>query len=338
MNSVRIIKLSDSSNKLLAPNMAQDKMFHVWLDYSLIKEDVRYMFFDPDSGREYTVNIRMGSSEWLYSVELGLDNGEPDGWYQDLTPFLRGSYCHEDLPILKIDVIRILSERFPAVSGWNEDVPLSTDTPVRVHYNSPFYPEEFFNCFDYDLAKGDAPFELYTLGDLRLLRRAPCFQQRVAIIGSRKPDEHGLDVAYRLGQYHSSEIVVSGLALGIDTAAHRGCLDGGGRTVAVVGTGLDRVHPKENVNLQADIIAHGGLIVSEQPSGTKANPRTLIARTRIQMAMADKVIVVQCERESGTMHAVEFARRFRRPIFALDCDWSGNRYLIDNKIAKSFKI
>lgn len=145
-------------------------------------------------------------------------------------------------------------------------------------------------------------------------------------------------MAYRLGKYHSSEIVVSGLALGIDTAAHRGCLDGGGRTVTVVGTGLDRVHPKKNARLQADIIAHGGLIVSEQPPGTKATPRTLIARTRLQMAMASKVIVVECERKSGTMHAVEFARRFRRPIFALDCDWSGNRYLIDNNIAKSFKI
>lgn len=318
--------------------MSQTKKYHVWHEYGLAREDVRYMLFDPTSGREYTVSIRMSSSEWLYSVELGYDNGEPDGWYQDLTPFLRGSYFHEDLPILKIDVIRILWERFPAVSGWNDDVPLSKDTPVRIHYNSPFYPEEFFRCFDYDLTKGDAPFELYMLGDLRLLRRAPGFQQRVAIIGSRKPDEHGLDVAYRLGKYHSSEIVVSGLALGIDTAAHRGCLDGGGRTVAVVGTGLDRVHPKENADLQSDIIAHGGLIVSEQPPGTKASPRTLIARTRLQMAMADKVIVVECERESGTMHAVEFGRRFRRPIFALDCDWSGNRYLIDNNIAKPFKI
>lgn len=318
--------------------ISQTNTYHVWQDFSMAQEDVRYTFYDPASGREYTVNVRMDSSEWLYSVELSYDNGEPDGWYQDLTPFLRGSYCHEDLPILKIDVIRILSERFPVVSGWNDDVPLSTDTQVRVHYNSPYYPEEFFNCFDYDLTKGDAPFELYTLGDLRLLRRAPGFQQRVAIIGSRKPDEQGLDVAYRLGMYHSSEIVVSGLALGIDTAAHRGCLDGGGRTVAVVGTGLDRIHPKESAGLQADIIVRGGLIVSEQPPGTKASPRTLIARTRLQMAMADKVIVVECERESGTMHAVEFGRRFRRSIFALDCDWSGNRYLIDNKIAKPFKL
>lgn len=318
--------------------MSHDKSYHIWQDYSLTKGDIRYMFFDPASGREYTVNIRMDSSEWLYSVELGYDNGEPDGWYQDLTPFLRGSYFQDDLPILKIDMIRILSERFPAVSGWNDDLHTSIKNPVRVHYNSPFYPEEFFSCFDYDMVMGDAPFALYTLGDLRLMRRAPGFQQRVAIIGSRKPDEQGLDVAYRLGKYHSSEIVVSGLAIGIDTAAHRGCLDGGGRTIAVVGTGLDRVHLKENAGLQTDIITHGGLIVTEQPPGIKASPRTLVARTRLQMAMADKVIVVQCERESGTMRAVEFARRFRRPILALDCNWSGNRYLIDNNIVKPFNI
>lgn len=271
-------------------------------------------------------------------MELIYDNGEPDGWYLDLTPFLRGSYSHEDLPILKIDVIRILAERFPAVSGWNDGLHLSADAPMRINFNSPFFPKEFFSCFDFDRTKNDAPFELYTLGDLRLLRRAPGFQQRVAIIGSRNPDPDGLDVACRLGKYHSSEIVVSGLAQGIDTAAHRGCLGGGGRTVAVVGTGLDRIHPRVNTELQAEIITRGSLIVSEQPPGTKANPRTLIARTRIQMAMADKVLVVECERESGTMHAVEFARRFRRPLFALDCDWSGNRYLIDNNIAQPFKL
>lgn len=278
-----------------------------------------------------------GPIKWHYTFILSYEKEESGIDFENWTPHLRRTYHRFDLPILKIDVIRALSELFPAVSGWNDDVPMSTDTPVCVHPNSRFYPEEF-DCFFFDITKNDVPADLYTLGDLRLLRRAPGFQQRVAIIGSRKPDEQGLDVAYRLGKYHSSEIVVSGLALGIDTASHRGCLDGGGRTVAVVGTGLDRVHPKENVDLQADIIAHGGLIVSEQPSGTKANPRTLIARTRIQMAMADKVIVVECERESGTMHAVEFARRFRRPIFALDCDWSGNRYLIDNNIAKPFKI
>lgn len=131
---------------------------------------------------------------------------------------------------------------------------------------------------------------------------------------------------------------MSGLALGIDTAAHKGCIDSGGKTIAVVGSGLDRIYPKENTELQKDIIQSGGLILSEQPEGIKASPRTLIARTHIQMAIADKVIVVECERESGTMHAVRFAQNFDKPIFALDCDWSGNRYLIDNKIAKPFRI
>lgn len=317
--------------------MAQNKIYHIWRCDDSDEEVAWYKFYDPASEKEYIVKLDRRAIKWHYTFILSYEKEETGICFEDWTPHLRRTYHRFDLPILKIDVIRVLAELFPAVTGWNDDVPMSIDTPVCVHPNSRFYPEEF-DCFFFDITKDDVPADLYTLGDLRLLRRAPGFQQRVAIIGSRKPDEQGLDVAYRLGQYHSSEIVVSGLALGIDTAAHRGCLDGGGRTVAVVGTGLDRVHHKENPGLQDDIIAHGGLIVSEQPPGTKADPRTLIARTRIQMAMADKVIVVECERESGTMHAVEFARRFRRPIFALDCDWSGSRYLIDNNIAKSFKI
>lgn len=317
--------------------MAQNKIYHIWRPAGSDEEVAWYKFYDPASEKVYVVKLDRHTIKWHYTFILSYEKEESGIDFEDWTQYLRRTYHRFDLPILKIDVIRILAELFPAVTGWNDDVTLSTDTPVCVQPNSRFYPEEFI-CFDSDMNKEYAPSDLYALGDLRLLRSAPGFQQRVAIIGTRKPDEQGLDVAYRLGQYHSSEIVVSGLALGIDTAAHRGCLDCGGRTIAVVGTGLDRVHPKENVSLQADIIAQGGLIVSEQPSGTKASPRTLIARTRIQMAMADKVIVVECECESGTMHAVEFARRFRRPIFALDCDWSGNRYLIDNKIAKPFKI
>lgn len=317
--------------------MAQNKMYHVWKEYGPDQEEARYMFYDPVTEKEYVVELSRREIKWHYTFILSYEKEESGICFEDWTQYLRRTYYRFDLPILKIDVIRILAALFPAVIGWNDDVTLNTDTPVCVQPNSRFYPEEFI-CFESDMNKKDAPGDLYALGDLRLLRSAPGFQQRVAIIGSRKPDEHGLAVAYRIGQYHSSEIVVSGLALGIDTAAHKGCLDAGGRTVAVVGSGLDRVHPKENAGLQAEITSHGGLIVSEQKIGTKASPKTLIARTRIQMAMADKVIVVQCERESGTMYAVEFARRFRRPIFALDCDWSGNRYLIDNQIAKPFKM
>lgn len=312
---------------------------HVWIsDNPVNPERVTYSFFDPATQRTYNIVLRFCSEAQCWDTYLCYDNGEPDGYCQWISPYLRGFYSYQDLTILKIDLITCLSVRFRQVTGWNDDFHYDLEKPIEIHYLSPLYPKEFFNYFDYDLTKDDAPFRLYALGDIRLLRKAPLFRQRVAIIGSRTPDEQGVDAAYRLGQYHSSEIVVSGLAIGIDTATHRGCIDAGGDTIAVVGTGLDRVHPKENKILQENILDSSGLILSEQPNGTKASPRTLVARTRIQMALADKIVVVECERESGTMHAVRFAQKFGKPIFALDCDWSGNRYLIDNKIAKSLKI
>ena len=73
-------------------HLSTDKPYHQWNDLSLASDDIEYLFFDPALGREYSVNIRMGSSEWLYSVTRGYDNGEPDGWCQDLTPYLRGCY------------------------------------------------------------------------------------------------------------------------------------------------------------------------------------------------------------------------------------------------------
>lgn len=301
-----------------------------------------YKFHDPESERNYELQLIFRSDGYagaeFWNAYLDYDNGEPDDWSQWLTPYLPGFYTYQDLIILKIDLIAGLRMRFPQVDGWNDDLHYDPATPMEIPYSSPLYPREFYEYFDFDLTNENDSFRLHTLGDVRLLRKAPLFKQRIAIIGSREPDPYGTEVAYRLGLYHSSEIVVSGLARGIDTAAHRGCLDGGGQTIAVVGSGLNHVHPKENANLQKEIIETGGLIVSEQEDNAKANPRTLIARTRIQMAMADKVIVVECDRESGTMHAVQYAQKFRKPVFALDCDWSGNRYLIDNKIAKPFTL
>ncbi len=106
---------------------------------------------------------------------------------------------------------------------------------------------------------------------------------------------------------------------------------------AVVATGLDVVYPKENKDLEEAILENGGLILSEQPAGTKATPRRLVARTRLQMALADKVIVVACEQESGTMHAVDYAIKLGKHIFAIDNSRSGNRYLIENNIAIPLK-
>ena len=107
--------------------------------------------------------------------------------------------------------------------------------------------------------------------------------------------ESNFGIAYNLGRFFVNDIVVSGLAKGIDTSAHKGCLDAKGKTIAVVCSVLMHVHPKENTDLQKRIIESGGLILSERVPTTKASPMTLIARTRLQAALVDKVYVVECE-------------------------------------------
>ena len=306
---------------------------HVWLEDFWAKNRAYYNFLIPESGKEVSVDLYQGSCETYW--EIGLTGADNDNWI-NLAPFLNGPYTFVEYSIAKIDIINVLRKWFPKVSGWNDDFINNLSEIRQIPDDDVLYPKELrsiMQCFDPDTV----PQTLYTLGDARLLRKPVLGQQRIPIIGSRTPDEKGLEAAYRLGKFFAGDIVVSGLAKGIDTAAHKGYLDGGGRTIAVVGTGLNHVYPKENVELQQRIIKTGGMILSEQDPKTKASPRTLIARTRLQAALADKVFVVECEKESGTMHAVNFALKYGKQIFALDCDWSGNRYLIDNGFAYPFK-
>lgn len=200
-----------------------------------------------------------------------------------------------------------------------------------------FYPKKLLAIGD------DCPKEMYILGFRWLLMRES--EPLVAIIGSRECDEKGRILAYKLAQKAAQEgkVVVSGLASGIDTSAHLGCLDAGGDTIAVVGSGLDIVHPKENAWLQERIKRNTGAIVSEQPPGTKANPSRLNARCRIQAALADEVIVVECGNPSGTLHTVEFARKYGKPVYAVKYDEitpqnAGNHYLLENGLAQPLDI
>ena len=196
---------------------------------------------------------------------------------------------------------------------------------------SRLFPEKLISIGD------DCPEWIYYSGRHWLLRH----KEIVAIVGSRDCDEAGRIMAYKLAQKVAREgkTVLSGLALGIDTSAHLGCLDAGGETIAVVGSGIDIAHPKENAWLQERIKYNGGLIISEQPPGTKANPTRLIARCRLQAALADKVIVVQCGNPSGTLHTAEFARKYGKPVYAVKYDDvtpqnAGNHYLLENGLAQ----
>ena len=133
-------------------------------------------------------------------------------------------------------------------------------------------------------------------------------------------------------------MVVSGLALGCDASAHIGCLDAGGGTIAIVGNGLDICHPKENKALETRILENGGLLMSEQVIGVKANPTRLVARNRLQAGLSQAVILAQCPEQSGSLHTMRFARKYRKKSLAATFPRrtpanAGNYSLLDQNLA-----
>jgi DNA processing protein len=183
----------------------------------------------------------------------------------------------------------------------------------------------------------DCPERIYAMGNLDLLKR----ERMVAIIGSRKATRTGNNKAYDLGVSYAKKgyVVISGLALGCDASAHRGCMAADGGTIAIVATGLNLVHPRENIPLQEEILQKGGLILSEQPLGVKANPTRLVARNRLQAALSEEIVVAECPEHSGTMHTVRFAQKYSKKVKAARLPYdkeenSGNKYIIDTGIGE----
>jgi DNA processing protein len=142
--------------------------------------------------------------------------------------------------------------------------------------------------------------------------------ERVAIVGSRKCSDLGRDVAQDLGRalVASGLAVVSGAAHGIDAAAHRGALQAGGRTVAVLGSGIDIAYPASSKEL-LERIAERGTIVSEYPPATQAGPRHFPARNRLVVALARALVVVEGEAQSGSRISVDHALDLGREVFAV---------------------
>ena len=202
---------------------------------------------------------------------------------------------------------------------------------ITINKEDEFFPEAFKAIGE------DCPERIYAMGNLDLLKR----ERMVAIIGSRKATRTGNNKAYDLGVSYAKKgyVVVSGLALGCDASAHRGCMAADGGTIAIVATGLNLVHPRENIPLQEEILRKGGLILSEQPLGVKANPTRLVSRNRLQAALSEEVIVAECPKHSGTMHTVRFAQKYGKKVKAARLPYdkeenSGNKYIIDTGIGE----
>ena len=139
----------------------------------------------------------------------------------------------------------------------------------------------------------------------------------VALVGTRKPTEAGISATKNVSAQFAAAgwTIVSGLALGVDSIAYRQALAHAATTIAIVGNGLDSVYPAVNRDLADEILATGGLIVSEQPPGAEASPRNLVARDRLQSGLADLTVVTQSSISGGAMHTARFAFEQGRRIY-----------------------
>ncbi len=163
-------------------------------------------------------------------------------------------------------------------------------------------------------ACADAPVALFAEGEAQRLHLPS-----IAIVGSRGATVQGMDFARALAENFSGLglTVVSGLAMGIDAAAHAGALVGPGSTAAVLATGLDRMYPKQNAELAARILDQGGVIVSEMPLGTAPLPELFPQRNRIISGLSLGVVVVEASVQSGSLVTARFAGEQNREVFAV---------------------
>lgn len=160
----------------------------------------------------------------------------------------------------------------------------------------------------------DPPVVLYVKGEVNALTHPA-----IAVVGTRDPTSFGATAAERLGANLGAKgfVVVSGLALGCDTAAHEGCLQARGITVAVLAHGVDSVYPAQNRELANSIVEGGGTLVSEYAPGTRPRPSYFVERDRLQSALSLGVIVVETDVEGGTMHTAGFAVKQQRRLACL---------------------
>ncbi|MBC5782831.1 DNA-protecting protein DprA [Ramlibacter sp. USB13] len=200
-----------------------------------------------------------------------------------------------------------LAQRLDATLDWLAEDPAHRQV---LTLGDPDYPRAL-------LAIEDPPLMLYRLG---VLQAPPA--RSLAIVGSRNPTPQGLQNARRFARAFAEArvTVVSGLALGIDGAAHQGALDGAAQdaiaTIAVVGTGLDRVYPRQHLEL-AHAIAGRGQIVSEYPLGTPPLPHNFPRRNRLIAALSQGTLVVEAALQSGSLITARLASEQGKEVFAI---------------------
>jgi len=178
-----------------------------------------------------------------------------------------------------------------------------------ISYLDERYPQNLLLTPDY-------PLLLHYKGYFEGLAKNPS----LGFIGTRTPTSLGQEYGQRVAKIFSSEgfNIISGLALGCDTIGHNASVENSSFTAAVLAHGLDMVFPKENTPLSEKILSGGGLLLSEYSIGVKPRSEYFVARNRIQAGLSDGLFVLETEVKSGTMHTVNFAAKYKRPISAFN--------------------
>ena len=164
-----------------------------------------------------------------------------------------------------------------------------------------------------------APDGLWFIGQLPEVESGT--SKVVSIVGSRKNTPYGAAVAYQLSYELAQRgfIIVSGLAYGIDSCAHQGCIDAGGITVAVLGTAIDQIYPRPNYALAQKILEHGA-ILSEYSPGTETGAWSFLERNRIVAGLSAATVIVEAATRSGTLATANFALEQGKELFAVPGD------------------
>jgi DNA processing protein len=221
----------------------------------------------------------------------------------------------------------LLFDKWTLSPDWELDFDEAQKEGVQlVHFQHPHYPQCLLDLPDF-------PLLLYIQGSL-----TDC--PRLGLVGTRNATLYGKQMAHHLAKElaETGVCILSGLARGIDTAAHVGALEGRGKTVAVIGSGLGHIYPPENRMLAAKM-AHSGAIISEYPMKTPPAKGFFPKRNRIISGLSQGVCLIESPLKGGGMLTMELALQQNRPLFAIPgrLDWptfEGNHYWIQSQKAK----
>jgi len=222
------------------------------------------------------------------------------------------SMSHSQLKELFGNHIEIISdiENRTSLAHAEEEMQFVERYKLRaLFFTDPEYPQRLNReeC-------SDSPSLIYVKGDTDLNA-----ERTVSIVGTRRATSHGREntaaIVHQLQQYNP--YIISGLAYGIDTAAHTAALENNLPTVAVLGHGLDRIYPTANRALAKRILDQGGALITEYPSGTAINPSYFPARNRIIAALGDATVVVEASNKGGALITAAIAASYHRDVFAI---------------------